>query len=101
VIILSGEGKTGRDVKEIIFSQHVKDQMVDRGTSEDEIRIAIRDGEKISAKRGREAYLKNFPFESYWKEKYYTTKQVVPIVMEETNEIVVVTVYVYYFGGRK
>ena len=91
----------GLEVKEIIFSQHVMDQMVDRGTSEDEIKIAIRDGEKISAKKGGEAYLKNFPFESYWKEKYYTTKQVVPIVMEETNKIIVITVYVYYFGGRK
>jgi hypothetical protein len=91
--------KPGLEVKEIIFSQHAMDQMVDRGTSEDEINI--RDGEKISAKKGREAYLKNFPFESYWKEKYYTTKQVVPIVMEETNKIIVITVYVYYFGGRK
>jgi len=91
----------GLEVKEIIFSQHVMDQMVDRGTSEDEIKIAIPDGEKIPAKKGREAYLKNFPFESYWKEKYYTTKQVVPIVMEETNKIIVITVYVYYFGGRK
>jgi hypothetical protein len=93
--------KLGLEVKAIIFSQHVMDQMVDRGTSEDEIRTAIRDGEELSAKKGRKAFRKNFPFESYWKTKYYTTKQVVPVIQEESDKIVVITVYVYYFGGRK
>ncbi len=61
----------------------------------------MRDGKEIPAKKGRKAYRKNFPFESYWKEKYYTTKQAIPIVKEETDKIVVITVYVYYFGGKK
>jgi hypothetical protein len=86
---------------QIVFSQHVRDQMVDRGTSEDEIKLAIRDGEEISARKGRKAYRKNFPFESYWKGKYYLIKQVMPIVKEEDEKIVVVTVYVFYFGGKK
>jgi hypothetical protein len=29
------------------------------------------------------------------------TKQVMPIVREEADRIVVVTVYVFYFGGKK
>ncbi len=77
------------------------DQLVDRGTSEDEIKIVIKDGEEVPAKKGRNAYRKNFPFESYWKGKYYSTKQVIPIVKEELDRIVVITVYVYYFGGKK
>ena len=75
--------------------------MADRGTSEDEIKLAIRDGEEASAREGRKAYRKNFPFESYWKGKYYLIKQVMPIVKEEREKIVVVTVYVFYFGGKK
>jgi len=86
---------------EIVFSQHVMDQMVDRGTSEEEIKLTIRDGEEVPAKKGRKSYRKNFNFESYWKGKYYLTKQVIPIVKEESNKIVVITVYVYYFGGKK
>jgi len=86
---------------EIVFSQHVMDQMVDRGTSEEEIKLTIRDGEEVPAKKGRKSYRKNFNFESYWKGKYYSTKQVIPIVKGESNKIVVITVYVYYFGGKK
>ena len=63
---------------EIVFSQHVMDQMVDRGTSEEEIKLTIRDGEEVPAKKGRKSYRKNFNFESYWKGKYYSTKQVIP-----------------------
>lgn len=87
--------------KEIEFSRHVRDQLVDRGTSEEEIKLSIRDGEEVPAKKGRKAYRKNFNFKSYWKGKYYSTKQVIPIVKQESDRIVVITVYVYYFGGKK
>ena len=30
----------------------------------------------------------------------YETKQVMPIVVEEPHRLVVVTVYVFYFGGK-
>jgi len=33
--------------------------------------------------------------------RLYATKQVRPIVAEEADRFVVVTVYVYYFGGNK
>ena len=87
--------------KEIEFSRHVRDQLVDRGTSEEEIKLSIRDGEEVPAKKGRKAYRKNLNFESYWKGKYYSTKQVIPIVKEGSDRIVVITVYVCYFGGKK
>lgn len=87
-------------MKHIEISQHAKDQMGDRGASKDEVNIAIRNGEQVPAKKGRIAFRKNFPFESYWKGKYYTTKQVMPIVKEEADELVVITVYVFYFGGK-
>ncbi len=86
---------------EIELSRHVKDQILDRGTSEDEIRLAILEGEEAPAKKGRKAFRKNFSFEAYWKGKYYSIKQVVPIVKEELDKVIVITVYVFYFGGKK
>lgn len=96
-----GKNNSRLKLKEVEFSQHAIDQIVDRGTSKDEIKHTIQEGEEIPAKKGRKAYRKNLPFESYWKGKYYSTKQVIPIVKEESNRIVVITVYVFYFGGKK
>jgi len=86
-------------MKEIIISQHAKDQLQDRGASTSEVERAIREGEPAPAKRGRMAFRKNFLFDSVWKEKYYKIKQVMPIVVAEDDRWVVVTVYVFYFGG--
>jgi hypothetical protein len=40
---------------------------------------------------------KDFTYGREWTGKFYETKQVRPIFAEEMDEIVVVTVYVYYF----
>ena len=85
-------------MKPIVFSQHALDQLQDRGASQEEVRIAVQDGEELPAKKGRKAYRKNFHFGSKWKNKHYEVKQVMPIIVEEDEEIVVVTVYVFYFG---
>ncbi len=86
-------------MKQIVFSQHAKDQLLDRGASEAEVEKAIREGEQVPAKSGRVAFRKNFHFDSNWKGKYYKVKQVMPVVIEEVNQWVVVTAYVFYFGG--
>ena len=49
------------------------------------------------AEQGRMECRKNFIFGSDWNGKTYATKQVRPIFVEEADEILVVTVYVYYF----
>jgi hypothetical protein len=38
-----------------------------------------------------------FPFDSIWNGKPYQIKQVRPIFVEEELEIVVVTVYTYFY----
>lgn len=88
-------------VKPIRFSRHARDQFVDRGAREDEVRDAIRTGELLPAKKGRHAFRKNFAFDAVWKGRRYDSKQVMPVVVEEAGEIVVVTVYVFFFGGKK
>lgn len=85
-------------MKSIVFSQHALDQLSDRGATKEEVKLAIRDGEEVPAKKGRRAFRKNFRFDSKWKGKHYEVKQVMPIVVEQAEEIIVVTVYVFYFG---
>lgn len=85
-------------MKAIVFSQHALDQIRDRGASQEEVRLAIREGEETPAKKERKAFRKNFHFGSKWKDKRYEVKQVMAIVVDEDEEIIVVTVYVFYFG---
>lgn len=87
-------------MKQIEFSQHALDQLYDRGVTKEEVIKAINEGEQIPAKKGRLAYRKNFPFENRWKGKLYEVKQVMPIVVEKSDKLTVVTVYAFYFGGE-
>jgi len=86
-------------VKPIIFSQHALEQMANREVSQEEVEITIYEGEPVPAKKGRIAFRKNFSFESEHKGKYYDVKQVMPIIAEENDGYIVITVYAFYFGG--
>jgi hypothetical protein len=39
----------------------------------------------------------DFPFGREWNGRFYQTKQVRPVFVEEAAEILVVTVYTYFF----
>ena len=78
-------------MKPIIFSPHALDQLKDRGTTEEEVKRAIQEGERAPAKEKRIAFRKNFLFDSKWKGKHYQMKQVMPIVVEEDGNWIVVT----------
>jgi hypothetical protein len=86
--------------KKIIFSQHALERLPERGVTREEVEATINTGERINAKSGRTAYRKSFPFAAEWKNRYYDIKQVMPIVVEEGDSTVVVTVYAFYFGGN-
>jgi len=81
----------------IKISLHAKEQMLERGASEEEVKIAVQKGEKQEAKKGRIIYKKNFQFNGHWREREYKIKQVSPVVAIDGDEIIVVTVYVFYF----
>jgi len=83
--------------KSIVISPHAREKMFDRGASESEVQVAISTGNSEPARRGRIMFRKNFSFNSCWRGKHYAIKQVAPIITEETDKLVVVTVYVYYF----
>ena len=83
--------------KPIRLSEHAKQQLRFRGATEQQVIESIRTETWEPAELGRLECRKDFSFESEWNKKYYDTKQVRPIFVEEHDEVIVVTVYVYYF----
>jgi len=84
-------------VKPIWFSHHAQERMALRGTSQDEVERAIKEGQREPAREGRFACRLNFEFHGQWQGSHYHVKQVVPVVAEEADRLVVVTVFVLYF----
>ena len=67
------------------------------GANELDVVNAIRTGEKEPAQRNLEMYRLNVEYHREWDGKFYPVQQVAPIVAEEENRIVVVTVLTFYF----
>lgn len=84
-------------MKGIRLSRHARENMLYRGAVEDEIVEAIVTVPWQPAERGRWECRKDFAYGQEWHGRFYAVKQVRPIFVEEAEEIVVVTVYVYYF----
>jgi len=83
--------------KPIRLSNHALLQCKERGVSIDEVIETIRNGQREPAKNNRFQSKQNFQYNDYWFDSYYAIKQVSPVFVEEADEIVVVTVYSYYF----
>ena len=84
-------------MKPIRFTAQAIERCSQRGASEDEVRETIERGLREPAKRGRFMYRHNFEYRAKWHGEYYAIKQVAPVVAEAENEIVVVTMYTFYF----
>ena len=83
--------------KPIRLSDHARGYLVRRGFTETEVHEAIRTSPWQLAQRGRQEAIKDFPYQALWNGTFYATKRVRPIFVEDTAEIVVVTVYTYFF----
>ena len=84
-------------MKRIRLSKHALEQAAERGATQAEVEEAVRKGSREPATRGRELSRYNFGFNRKWQGKQCAIKQVAPIVKEEADEIVVITVYTFYF----
>jgi hypothetical protein len=84
-------------LKPVRLSAHALSYTTKRGFTLDEVEDAIRSSLWESAELRRLQCRKNFPFNREWNGKIYETKQVRPIFVEQADEIVVITVYTYYF----
>ena len=84
-------------MKPIRLTKHAQEQCLERGATEAEVRQAIEQGSREPAKKGRELCRLNLPFGENWQGISYAIKQVAPVIKEEPDEIVVITVYTFYF----
>lgn len=84
-------------MKAIRLTRHAREQAVERGATEAEVKDAVRKGSREPAKHGRELCRYNFAFGRPWQGRPYAIKQVAPVIKEEAGEIVVITVYTFYF----
>jgi len=84
-------------MKPIRLTKHAREQARERGAIEAEVKEAVAKGSREPAKRGRELCRYNFSFGATWHGEPYAIKQVAPVIKEEDNETVVITVYTFYF----
>jgi hypothetical protein len=83
--------------KPIRLSGHAQGRLRERGTTEQEVVEAIQTEPWQSTERGRFECRRNFTFNAQWNGTHYATKQVRPVFVDDPDEVVVVTIYVYYF----
>lgn len=84
-------------MKPVRFTQHAREQCEERGANEQDVRHAITHGSREPAKGDRVLCRYNFPFGQSWHGHVYKIKQVAPVIKETETEIIVVTVYTFYF----
>ncbi len=84
-------------MKPIRLSSHASRYIIKRGFTIAEVEEAIRTSSWAPAELGRLDCRKDFPYAKEWNGQVYATKQVRPVFVEEAAEVVVVTVYTYYF----
>jgi hypothetical protein len=83
--------------KPIRFTRHARIQCRERGATEEEVALAVSEGLREPVKRGRILCRYNFPYAGSWQGATYAVKQVAPVIAEQGEEIVVITVYTFYF----
>ncbi len=83
--------------KHIKFTDHSLQRIAKRGTSKEEVIDAILTGLREPAKGNKLICRLNVPFNKIWIDTIYSIKQVAPVIVEEDTEIIVITVYTFYF----
>jgi hypothetical protein len=81
----------------VVFALHARQRMLDRGAREEDVIQAIHTGEREPAQRGLFPFRLNLEYQREWDGKHYAIQQVAPVVAEEPDKMVVVTVYTFYF----
>lgn len=84
-------------MKLIRLSSHAESYITKRGFSIAEVVETISCSEWQQLENNRLECKKDFVYNKHWNNRLYKIKQVRPIFVEEENEIVVITVYTYYF----
>ena len=80
----------------IQIEPHTLERAEERGTTSAEIQDTLENGVEIPAHGSRRGKAKVFEFKQKRLGKYYEHKRVEVIYVEERNQIITVTVYVFY-----
>jgi hypothetical protein len=83
-------------MKSIRIEPHTLKRAAERGADQDEIIETLKNGFDVLAKHDRLSKEKVFPFNTVRNNKYYEEKKIQVIYTIENNEIVTITVYVFY-----
>jgi hypothetical protein len=75
---------------------HALDRLAERGATEAEVVRTVEEGERFTAKYGRQGFRRNFPFEGEWNGKPYANKQIEAYAVDEGGWLVI-TVIVKFF----
>ncbi len=84
-------------MKPIRLTKHAVEQSAERGASETEVRLAIQNAIWEPARGDRYTCKYNFEYNRAWQGSFYAVKKVSPIFVESDTEIIVITVYTFYF----
>jgi hypothetical protein len=80
----------------IIIEPHTLKRASERGASEEEIINVIEEGFVIPAKNDKFAKVKILDYNKIWNNKFYEEKRIEVIYIIENDNIITVTVYVFY-----
>jgi hypothetical protein len=76
---------------------HARERLDARGATEEEVITTVKKGEVFPAKYGRTGFRYNFMFNSIWRDKHYSTKQIEAYAVKENNGWLVITIVTRYF----
>jgi len=82
--------------KPIHFTFHARERMRSRRATVEEVETVIRCAPWQQAEQGRQTAALGFPFRNQHFGRYYKSKEVVPIFVEEAERILVITVYTFF-----
>ena len=84
----------------IKFTEHAKERIEQRGATEAEVLEVLAKGVEVQAGRHRKAKESVFDYGREWLGKSYPQKKVEVVFVEEGEDVVVITVKVYYGDWR-
>lgn len=80
----------------ILYTAHARARMRTRGTSDPEVEASLRMGLEDVANRPKLAKTIILPFGRFWGGRRFEQKKLRVIYAEEGDDLIVITVYVYY-----
>jgi len=79
------------------FHDHAFARIRERGASESEVEMTVRDGEQFAAKFDRTGFRRNFRFDGLWRGRAHSMKQIEAFAIWENDDWLVISGIVKYF----